>query len=137
MGPFTMTRPLTGTPSALGGAYRFTFEGLSDGVVASSALLDLAVPASGIGATTASADETDDAGNVLGTFAPGECLVSPQGRLSCRLPYSRAIPPPPSFPLPAFTAQIAGPLATGGTVYGDTPPIPHAFPIASWTAARP
>jgi hypothetical protein len=47
------------------------------------------------------------------------------------------IPPPPAFPLPAFTAQIAGALATGGTVFGDTPPIPHAFPIATWTAARP
>jgi hypothetical protein len=53
------------------------------------------------------------------------------------LPYTRTIPPPQSFPLASYTAQIAGAIATGGTVYGDTPPIPHAFPAGSWTAARP
>ena len=133
--PFTMSRPTTGTPPALGGTYVFTFVGLSAGVPSSSAMLALSVPPTGIGQSTESADETDDAANLLGTFSPGECLVSPLAKLSCRLPYVHHVPPPPSFPLPAFNAQLGGNLAAGGTVYGDTPPIPHAFPIASWTAA--
>jgi hypothetical protein len=136
-GAFTMSRPLAGTPSALGGSYVFTFVGLSDGVSASNATLVLSIPKTGIGESTESVDETDAAANVLGTFSPGSCLVSPLGKVSCVLPYMHQIPPPPAFPIPAFNAQIAGNLATGGTVFGDTPPIPHAFPIATWTAARP
>jgi len=134
MGAFTMTRPLAGTPPALGGTRRFTFAGLSAGVAESTATLELIVPATGIGQSSTTADETDAGENVLGTFSPGECLVSPLGKLSCVLPYVHQVPPPASFPIPAFNAQIAGDLATGGTVYGDTPPISHAFPIATWTA---
>lgn len=132
-GGFSMSRPLAGTPSALGGPYVLTIVGLSDGVSESKATLVLSIPKTGIGESTESANETAADGAVLGTFAPGGCLVSPLGKVSCRLPYVHQIPPPPAFPLPAFTAQIAGDLATGGTVFGDTPPIPHAFPIATWT----
>jgi hypothetical protein len=134
--PFTMTRPSAGTPAAYGGTYTFTFHGLSANVAATTATLDLTVPASGFGTSPQTVPETDSDSAVRGQLSPGGCLVSPLGKLSCRLPYQHLVPPPPSFPITFFNLKIAGTLASGGTLYGDTPPIDHAFPIGSWTAVQ-
>jgi hypothetical protein len=84
---FILTRPISGTPSALGGAWLFGFEDGPSGCSCSSvSTLDLTVPADGF-ATSAPATDALPDDTVLGTFAAGSCQVSPGGVLRCRIPY--------------------------------------------------
>ena len=84
---FTMTRPSSGTPASLGGAYVVGFDGGPSGCLCSSAsTLDLTVSPDGTATSTPATDALPD-DTVLGTFTAGTCSVSPGAVVRCRLPY--------------------------------------------------
>jgi hypothetical protein len=84
---FTLTRPTSGTPSSLGGAYIVGFEDGPSGCFCSSAsTLDLTVPADGFGTSAPATDALPD-DTVLGTLRAGTCLVSPGGVVRCNTSY--------------------------------------------------
>lgn len=142
---FTLTRPLAGTPSSLGGSYVLAFPQSPSGCgCASGAAFDLTVAADGF-ATSAPATDARPDTTVEGTFGTGTCLVTPGGSVRCYSPYD---PVAESGTEGAYCAEIFGgtcpiilhgklpvppPLPTGGGVFTTGAP-----PILSgtWTATR-
>ena len=140
---FTVTRPLAGTPSALGGAYDVAFPESPGGCgCASGATFDLTVPADGF-ATSAPATDARSDTTVEGTFAAGTCLVAPGGSVRCYSPYDPVSESGPAADCAqAFGGacpiilhgRLPGPLlATGGGIFSN--PAPPTL-MGSWSATR-
>ncbi len=123
---FVLTRPATGTPAELGGAWIVTFDS-SYGAFDGDMTLDLTVPADGH-ATTAPTALTSG-GATIYTVDAGQCLVAPAGALSCWLPTPQ---------VDGVTLHGALDLASGngsGRFYVGSPPSITAD--GTWTAVRP
>ncbi len=143
---FTMVRPVSGTPAAFSGSYAFVFAPSPDGLGSdSSAAIMIDVPPSGIGMAS-SATDFDANGTPRGTFAGGECLVSPQGRLRYRTSYDPVDPASPASHCwdpgnPACPVALGGRLAfhglgvggNGAYVRGLTP---FVFGGGTWVATQ-
>jgi hypothetical protein len=137
-------RPVAGTPPVFAGRYAFRFaQSLSGTEGASTAVIDVEVPADGRGRSLAAADEVDAAGVRIGTFAPGECVVSPVGNMQCRFPYHGLTGPGPFGGPSDFDAFLhgllvvtdAGVMGAGGlNVTNQAPIVDHAFEFTPWTA---
>ena len=139
---FTLERPASGTFTGLAGVCRLTLEPSPSGCgCPSTATMHLEVPADGMGRSPLAFDDVDAAGTPLGTFAPGDCLVSPQGRIHCGLAYT-GIFPAPSEPLPrppSLFTLLTGQLEPNfGVATGSgritVPPPSFPFVATAWTA---
>ena len=137
-------RPLGGTPPVFTGRYVFRFaKSLSGTEGASTAVIDVEVPADGRGHSLAAADELDDAGVRIGTFAPGECVVSSRGNMECRFPHHGLAGGGPFGGPSDFDAFLHGTIVVAGTdvtgagglnVTNQAPIVDHAFAFTTWTA---
>jgi hypothetical protein len=141
---FAFSKPTSGTPPAFSGTYDFAFPASPSGCeCASTASIALEVSPDGT-ATSAAAIERDTNGAQLGTFAAGDCRVSPLGELRCRIHYE----PDPNSPAArcddgydACWIALSGTLAaadsgvTGrGGFFLGAPPL--AFGQGEWTAVK-
>ena len=100
-------RPLSGTPTARGGAYRFSLRHPMLGGAALTSRIDLplVLQPSGRGLCGATADVVDDE-TVRAELAQSECLVSAGGRIHYAVPYR--VPDAAAAPLLQMTGSIVG-----------------------------
>lgn len=123
---FTLRRPDTGTPSALGGTWTVTFAGGGFTPFAGSATLDVTLPADGH-ATTAPTTVVSGGSPVL-SLDGGTCQIAPGGALSCFLPSSQM------YGIAMDGTLDVGSGTGGGTFYLGSPP--SIYSQGNWTAAR-
>jgi hypothetical protein len=139
---FTLERPTSGTSTGLGGVCRLALGPSPSGCgCPSTATMHLAVPADGLGRSSLAFDDRDADEASLGTFAPGDCLVSPRGRIHCGLEYVGIFPTPADpVPRPAgLFLLMTGELEQGfGVTTGSgriaTPPPSFPFVATAWSA---
>jgi hypothetical protein len=140
---FTLAKPTSGTPPVFSGTYDFAFPRSPSGCgCASTAAIALEVSPDGT-TTSAAAIERDTNGAQVGTFAAGDCRVSPLGELRCRIHYE----PDPNSPAArcddynACWIALSGTLAAagsgvpgrGGFLLGAPP---FVFAQGEWTAVK-
>jgi hypothetical protein len=139
---FALKRPATGTPGTFTAEYHFAFTPSPSGCACDSeATLAIVVGTDGSG-TSQPGDDHDAGGTLLGTFASGDCLVSPSGRVLCSMAYTHvfALPPDPFPPLAVIHPRLAGTLpgtAPGADGTGRTEvSFFEALFFGTWTARR-
>jgi hypothetical protein len=139
------TRPFSGTPGRFTGRYTVLFAKSPSGPdTPASVVIDVAIPSDGRGHSLAPADATADDGTRVGTFAAGDCVATPTGRLQCRLPYQGIVGPGPFGGPATFDAVLTGDIITGphgvqdalGSVIvtNQAPITAHAFAYTTWSA---
>lgn len=124
---FTLTRPATGTPAALGGTWVVHFAGGGFMPITGDAILDLTVPSDGH-ATTAPSELTSG-GQTLFAIDAGTCRVAPAGALSCSLPATQYY-----GAVMHGALDVASGTGSGRFYFGSPPSI---YSDGTWTAARP
>jgi hypothetical protein len=106
-------------------------------------VLELAFEGSGQGKVTGAANDQGKGDTVFGRIEPGECLLSPTGRLRCGLAYQHGCQPFEEFDWPILTHAftLSGQLFLGGgAVFGAGQVEVDLFNSGlggqSWTARR-
>lgn len=85
---FTFDRALGADVTPYAGVHRFDFSPSSSVCECdSTATLPIALQTNGFGRIDGAASELDAAGNDVGAFGGGECLVTPTGRVICTMAY--------------------------------------------------
>jgi hypothetical protein len=125
---FTMERAAAGTTDAYGGAWNVTFVGGGYQPFSGTAVVDLAVPATGL-ATAAPTTLVRPGGTTAYTTITGTCTVAPAGGTYCMLP--RAIGGGAVYL--HGTLDVEGGAGQGTFAIGAAPAIDST---GTWTATR-
>jgi hypothetical protein len=122
---FNLERAAGGTPR-IAAVYAFAFAAFGDAPAPRfTASVPIDVPTDGVGAT-GEALVRDEDGNVIWALKPGDCLVSPRGRLSCRAPVAGE----------HYQLALSGRIApAAGVFYVGAPP--SIVASGRWTATGP